>query len=262
MRALHTPGHRPEHTSFALIDTARRPEPWAVLTGDTLFVGDIARPDLAVDKVQGAHGMFTSLRGKLLTLPGECEVWPGHLGGSLCGGPGMNMKISSTIAYERAHNDLLAEGDEERFVARAIGSLAPQPPNFQAIVARGRGPLHTGHLDIEATTARQVELMQADGGGPVLAVPVLVYVLGQSVHQATTASLVVVTAGALTGGLSHAREGRVCWGHAAAFTTAALPGVIAGTALGETVSGRVLIAAFAGIMLAAAAATWRKAKLR
>ncbi|QEC48249.1 sulfite exporter TauE/SafE family protein [Baekduia soli] len=97
------------------------------------------------------------------------------------------------------------------------------------------------------------------GGGSVLAVPVLVYVLGQSVHEATTTSLVVVTAGALAGGLAHAREGRVCWRHASAFTAAALPGVVAGTALGNAVSGRVLIAAFAVIMLAAAAATWRKA---
>ena len=97
------------------------------------------------------------------------------------------------------------------------------------------------------------------GGGSVLAVPVLVYVLGQSVHQATTASLVIVTIGALAGGLGHAREGRVCWRHAAAFTTAALPGALAGTALGDAVSGSALIAAFAVIMLAAAAATWRKA---
>ena len=66
--ALHTPGHRPEHTAFALIDTARGPEPWAVLTGDTLFVGDIARPDLAVDKAEGARGIFHSLHDKLLKL--------------------------------------------------------------------------------------------------------------------------------------------------------------------------------------------------
>src|SRR5688500_11196680 len=65
IRALHTPGHRPEHTAFALIDTARGPEPWAVLTGDTLFVGDVARPDLAVDKQEGARAMFGSLREKL-----------------------------------------------------------------------------------------------------------------------------------------------------------------------------------------------------
>lgn len=97
------------------------------------------------------------------------------------------------------------------------------------------------------------------GGGSVLAVPVLVYVLGQSVHEATTASLVVVTAGALAGGLGHAREGRVCWRHAAAITAAALPGVVAGTALGNTASGSLLLEAFALIMLLAAAATWRKA---
>jgi uncharacterized membrane protein YfcA len=97
------------------------------------------------------------------------------------------------------------------------------------------------------------------GGGSVLAVPVLVYVLGQSVHEATTASLVVVTAGALAGGLRHARDGRVCWRHAGVFIAAALPGVVAGTALGNVVSGGVLIAAFAVVMLVAAGATWRKA---
>lgn len=163
VRALHTPGHRPEHTSFALIDTERGPQPWAVLTGDTLFVGDLARPDLAVDKEEGARGMFASLRDKLLTLPGECEVWPGHLGGSLCGGPGMDMKVSSTIAYELAHNDLLGEDDEDAFVARAIGSLPPQPPNFEAIVALNRGPLHGAHVHIEPLTARQLSMAQAEG---------------------------------------------------------------------------------------------------
>lgn len=97
------------------------------------------------------------------------------------------------------------------------------------------------------------------GGGSVLAVPVLVYILGESVHRATTASLVVVTAGALAGGLGHAREGRICWRHAATFTTAALPGVFVGTVLANAVSARALIAAFAFIMLGAAAATWRNA---
>lgn len=97
------------------------------------------------------------------------------------------------------------------------------------------------------------------GGGSVLAVPVLVYFLGQDVHQATTTSLVVVTAGALAGGLAHARGGRVCWRHAWAFAGAALPGVIAGTALGDRVGGAALLAGFALLMLAAALATWRKA---
>src|SRR4029078_10643749 len=97
-----------EHTSFALIDTARGSQPWAVLTGDTLFVGDVARPDLALDKQEGGEGKFRGRRDTLLALPGECEVWPGHLGGSLCGGPGMDMQVSSTLGYERAHHPLLA----------------------------------------------------------------------------------------------------------------------------------------------------------
>ena len=97
------------------------------------------------------------------------------------------------------------------------------------------------------------------GGGSVLAVPVLVYVLGQSVSEATTASLVVVTAGAVAGGLGHARAGRVCWRHAGSFTLAAVPGLVAGTLAGEAVSGSALLGAFALVMLAAAAATWRKA---
>jgi hydroxyacylglutathione hydrolase len=163
VRALHTPGHRPEHTAFALIDDARGPEPWAVLTGDSLFVGDIARPDLAVDKEEGARGVFESLHRSLLPLPGECEVWPGHLGGSLCGGPGMDMKVSSTIAYERAHNPLLREPDEDRFVAAATGKLGPQPPNFQAIVAINRGPLQTDSADAHPLTPRQVELKRSEG---------------------------------------------------------------------------------------------------
>ncbi len=71
MRALHTPGHRPEHTAFALIDPERGDEPWAVLTGDSLFVGDIARPDLAVDKDEGARGIFHSLHERLLDAAGH-----------------------------------------------------------------------------------------------------------------------------------------------------------------------------------------------
>jgi uncharacterized membrane protein YfcA len=97
------------------------------------------------------------------------------------------------------------------------------------------------------------------GGGSVLAVPVLVYVLDQTVPEATTASLVVVAAGAVAGGLGHARAGRVCWRHAGSFTAAALPGIALGTLAAEAVSGALLLAAFALVMLAAAHATWRKA---
>jgi glyoxylase-like metal-dependent hydrolase (beta-lactamase superfamily II)/rhodanese-related sulfurtransferase len=163
VRAIHTPGHRPEHTAFALVDSERGDEPWAVLTGDTLFVGDIARPDLAVDKTEGAHDIFRSLHRKLLALPDTCEVWPGHLGGSLCGGPGMDLKTSSTIGFERGHSPMLQIADEDEFVERAIAGLPPQPPNFENIVARNRGPLTLETVDVHPLTPRQVEQAQAAG---------------------------------------------------------------------------------------------------
>ena len=157
VRVLHTPGHRPEHVAFALIDRARSDAPWAVLTGDTLFVGDIARPDLAIDKEAGARGIFRSLRGKLLSLPDTTEVWPGHLGGSMCGGPGMDLKVSSTIGFERANQDLLQIGDEDEFVERATSALGPQPPNFENIVALNRGPLIEESGEAHPLTPRQLQ---------------------------------------------------------------------------------------------------------
>jgi len=98
------------------------------------------------------------------------------------------------------------------------------------------------------------------GGGSVLAVPLLVYLLDQSVEEATTASLLVVAAGAVAGGLGHARAGRVCWRHAGTFTAAALPGIVAGTVAANTLGADALLVAFALVMLAAAHATWRKAE--
>src|SRR5438105_8280737 len=143
LRAIHTPGHRPEHTAFALTDTERGLEPWAVLTGDSLFVGTVARPDLAVDPREGARDMFRTLRDRLLSLPAETEVWPAHLGGSLCGGAGMDMKVSSTLGYERRHNALLGVRDEASYVRRATADLPPRPPNHRRIVALNSGPLVT-----------------------------------------------------------------------------------------------------------------------
>jgi glyoxylase-like metal-dependent hydrolase (beta-lactamase superfamily II)/rhodanese-related sulfurtransferase len=157
VRALHTPGHRPEHTAFALLDTRRGEEPWAVLTGDSLFVGDVARPDLAVEKEEGARGIFRSLHEQLLVLPDTAEVWPGHLGGSLCGGPGMSLKVSSTIGFERAHQELLQVDDEDEFVREAIAALGPQPPNFRNIVALNRGPLVMETPEAYPLTPRQIE---------------------------------------------------------------------------------------------------------
>src|SRR2546421_7527335 len=163
VRALHTPGHRPEHCAFLLIDTARGDEPWAVLTGDTLFVGDVARPDLAVDKEDGARDMFHSLHDRLLAMDPETEAWPGHPGGPPCGGPGMDMKVSPTIGYEVRHNDLLTEDDEQRFVERAIAALAPHPPNLKKIVELNRGPLVTSGVEVIPLTPRQLETKARDG---------------------------------------------------------------------------------------------------
>ena len=163
VRAIHTPGHRPEHTAFALIDGARGDEPWAVLTGDSLFVGDVARPDLAIEREQGAREIFHSLHERLLTLAPETEIWPGHLGGSLCGGPGMDMKVSSTIGYERRNNSLLDGLGEGEFVERTLASLGPQPPNFQSVVDMNRGPLVTAGVELLPLTPRQVEQRRAAG---------------------------------------------------------------------------------------------------
>ena len=163
VRTLHTPGHRPEHTAFALIDARRANEPWAVLTGDTLFVNDVARPDLAIEKDEGARGIFRSLHGKLLGLGDQVEIWPGHLGGSMCGGPGMDMKVSSTIGYERRHNPALSIDDEDEFVERALAGLGPQPPNFEAIVDLNQGPLVTTGVELLPLAPRQVEQQRSDG---------------------------------------------------------------------------------------------------
>lgn len=163
VRAIHAPGHRPEHTAFVLTDTRRGEEPWAILTGDSLFVGDVARPDLAVEKAEGARDIFHSLHDRLLRLPPATEVWPAHLGGSMCGGPGMDLKISSTLAYERAHNELLQCSDETGFVEKAISGLGPQPPNFEQIVALNRGELVIETVEISPLTSYELEQLAAGG---------------------------------------------------------------------------------------------------
>jgi uncharacterized membrane protein YfcA len=100
------------------------------------------------------------------------------------------------------------------------------------------------------------------GGGAVLAVPALVYVLGQDPHTATTTSLIVVLLGATFGAIGHSQNRRVCWRHAAAFVPTAAIGVAAGTLLNRGVDGTVLLLALVPVLLAAAAATWRRAGSR
>jgi len=163
IRAVHTPGHRPEHTAFVLTDNSRSSEPWAVLSGDTLFVGDVARPDLAIEKSEGASGIYHALHDKLLALPDYCELWPAHLGGSMCGGPSMDLKVSSTIGFERSNNRMLQVTDEEEFVRQSLARLGPQPPNFHAIVELNKGPLLTEGVGLLPLAPRQIELKRASG---------------------------------------------------------------------------------------------------
>ncbi|MDX6397212.1 MAG: hypothetical protein QOJ43_620 [Gaiellaceae bacterium] len=139
LRAIHTPGHRPEHTCLTVIDRSRAEEPWLVLTGDSLFVGDAARPDLAVGAKEGAEDLFHSLR-RLLELPDGVELFPGHVAGSLCG-KGMSSKASSTIGFERRFNHALQLRDELEFVTESAGASAPKPPNMARILDLNRGPL-------------------------------------------------------------------------------------------------------------------------
>ncbi len=140
VEAVHTPGHRPEHTSFVL-RSANGDAPWALLSGDSLFAGDVARPDLAIEKAEGAREIFRSLHERLLTLPDDVELWPGHLGGSMCGSAAIENKSSSTIGHERAHNAALQIADEAGFVDHALDSIGARPPNVEHIVGLNQGPL-------------------------------------------------------------------------------------------------------------------------
>ncbi len=138
LRCIHTPGHRPEHSCLAVIDHTRAEEPWLLLTGDSLFVGDAARPDLAVGAVEGAEGLFHSLE-RLLELPDGVEVYPGHVAGSLCG-KGMSSKASTTIGFERRFNPMLRFDVVDAFIAESSSIETPKPPNLGRIVALNRGP--------------------------------------------------------------------------------------------------------------------------
>jgi hydroxyacylglutathione hydrolase len=163
VEAIHTPGHRPEHTAFLLRDASRGGAPWALLSGDSLFIGDVARPDLAVEPREGAQAMYRSLQERLLELDDEVEVWPGHLGGSLCGGSGLDLKTSSTIGFERRHNRALGFADEAAFVEETVASLGDKPPNLEQIVSINRGPLVEHFGTPQAMTPHEVEEAVAGG---------------------------------------------------------------------------------------------------
>jgi hydroxyacylglutathione hydrolase len=134
VRALHTPGHTPESVSLLVADRTRSDEPWMVLSGDTLFVGDVGRPDFGGD--DAGRELYASLQ-RLLALPDYVEVYPAHISGSPCG-RAMSGKPSSTIGFERRHNAALAHAGPDAFVAALFEGLAPKPPGFLEMIAANR----------------------------------------------------------------------------------------------------------------------------
>jgi glyoxylase-like metal-dependent hydrolase (beta-lactamase superfamily II) len=136
VRVLHTPGHTPESMCLLVTDKRRGGEPWFVLTGDTLFVGAVGRPDLPGRARENAAQLYASVHDKLLGLPGDVEIYPAHFSGSMCGA-GMSGKPSSTIAFEKRFNPLLSKTREE-FV-EALIDLPPKPADMQRLLEINRG---------------------------------------------------------------------------------------------------------------------------
>lgn len=130
LQVLETPGHTPEHLSYVVVDTERSESPVGVFVGDTLFVGDVGRPDLFPDMAQELAGkLYQSLHDKLLKLPDHCEVYPAHGAGSLCG-RAMGAKQLSTIGYERSFSATLQIHDKAEFIKSLTEDMPPAPDHF------------------------------------------------------------------------------------------------------------------------------------
>lgn len=136
-RVLHTPGHTPESLSLVVTDRTRGPDPWFVLTGDTLFVGTVGRPDLPGAMEQSARDLYRSVQ-RLLALPDHTEIYPTHFSGSACG-KGMSGKPMSTVAFEKRFNPALAIASEDAFVAALTAELPPKPAGMEAMLRQNQG---------------------------------------------------------------------------------------------------------------------------
>ncbi len=159
LRFLETPGHTIESVSIAITDLDRRETPYAVLTGDTLFIGDVGRPDLAPDLTpqQLAGMLFDSLHQKLLPLGDDVEVYPAHGAGSLCGKQ-MRPERQSTIGKERALNYALRPQTKEEFV-RLLTAELPERPGYFALDAelnRSGAPALTEMLALPELSPQEV----------------------------------------------------------------------------------------------------------
>jgi len=147
LKVLETPGHTPEHICYVVIDRSRGSEPAVLFSGDTLFVGDVGRPDLFPDMSKDlASRLYDSLHGKLLKLPDFCEIYPAHGAGSLCG-RAMSAKRTSTIGYERKYNYALKILDKGRFIESLTTEMPEAPDHFSRCSDINRkGPTLVKHL--------------------------------------------------------------------------------------------------------------------
>ncbi|MEX2583694.1 MAG: MBL fold metallo-hydrolase [Gemmatimonadota bacterium] len=134
---VHTPGHTPEHISLLVTDRTRGADPWFVLTGHTLMVGDMGRTELATTAEEGARALFRSAV-RLRALPDHLEVLPGAFSGSVCG-RGLSGKASSTIGFERRFNRAFSIEDEEEFVALMLREIPPRPARAEEIRVENLG---------------------------------------------------------------------------------------------------------------------------
>ena len=157
LRVIETPGHTPEHVSFVVADTSRSSEPLGVFTGDTLFVGDVGRPDLFPERAEElAAKLYHSLHEKLMKLPDYCEVYPSHGAGSLCG-RAMGAKWRTTIGFERNFNTSLQITKESDFVKSLTTDMPPAPDHFSRCSSINRtGPVPSSALPaLEEITASE-----------------------------------------------------------------------------------------------------------
>lgn len=132
IKVLHTPGHTPEHISLLVTDKTRGDDPWFLLTGHTLMIGDVGRTELASDIRLGASDLYESLFNKLLMLDDHLEVYPGAFSGSLCG-RGLSGKPSSTLGFEKRFNKALLFNDKQDFISFMTENVPPQPEDFKQI---------------------------------------------------------------------------------------------------------------------------------
>ncbi|CAN7672841.1 MBL fold metallo-hydrolase [Phyllobacterium sp. LjRoot231] len=137
VKVLHTPGHTPEHICLLVGDRTRADEPWFVLTGHTLMVGDLGRTELAVNAEQGARDLFQSVR-RLKALPDYVEVLPGAYAGSVCGRR-LSGKPWSSIGFEKRHNEAFRIEDEAEFIRFMLAEIPPAPPEAAALRAANSG---------------------------------------------------------------------------------------------------------------------------